>query len=245
MARIQSVITTCNSHSVSNCIYSPSNLSTLFMAFHQSAPTYVNDLDFERLFLAVEHRHLNLAPDLATFTENLEACAYVMLWRQQCVGAFQLFGRMNLASGAMREYQRTRMDMWRRAEAVAADGEQIALIKWEDVKLISFEQEICRLRLCLRGDCARRWRIASILGYYVRALEKCQMRGMPYLLFHQWVCIDNNSTIGDSCHVARVIMRRLTTMHFTHPHSLTCLSTNILLLRQCCVGTTDFLKGVR
>ncbi|KAH3987474.1 hypothetical protein HBH70_008670 [Parastagonospora nodorum] len=73
-------------------------------------PSDGDDLVFERICQAIQFRHKNLAPDLSIATENLETLATFLLRRAQLTGPYELLGRMNVASGAWREYEEGRLE---------------------------------------------------------------------------------------------------------------------------------------
>ncbi|KAF2822330.1 hypothetical protein CC86DRAFT_300720 [Ophiobolus disseminans] len=85
-------------------------------------PTDGDDLLFERICQAIEFRHKNLAADLSIVTENLEPLAKFLIRRAQLKGTFELLGRMNIASGAWRDYEEMRLERLRQA----AEDEELA-----------------------------------------------------------------------------------------------------------------------
>lgn len=68
-----------------------------------------DDLVFERVFMAIMHRHRNLAPDLVMVVENLEPLAKYLIRRAQLKGPYELLGRSDVGSGAWVEYEWDRL----------------------------------------------------------------------------------------------------------------------------------------
>lgn len=76
---------------------------------------------FERIFLAVEHRHLNLDPTLDEVTDDLQVLAKFLIRRQQLIGPYGLSARTNLGSGAWREYRAQELERLRLASETEGD----------------------------------------------------------------------------------------------------------------------------
>ncbi|KAF1936830.1 hypothetical protein EJ02DRAFT_438276 [Clathrospora elynae] len=77
-------------------------------------PTDAEDLLFERIFIAIEHRHNGIPADLIGLTNNLEPLAKFLIRRAQLKGSFELLDRdchpgeawKNHESGSVGELQR-------------------------------------------------------------------------------------------------------------------------------------------
>jgi hypothetical protein len=89
----------------------------------QPRPEDGNDLLFERVCLAIEFRHKNLAPDSIILMQNLESLAKFLIRRAQLKGPYELLSRMNIGSGAWREYESARIEKLREAAEVERKGE--------------------------------------------------------------------------------------------------------------------------
>ena len=72
-------------------------------------PSDGDDLVFERIFMAIMHRHKNLAPDLEVVVGNLEPLAKYLIRRAQLKGPYELLGRSDIGSGAWVEHERRRL----------------------------------------------------------------------------------------------------------------------------------------
>lgn len=69
-------------------------------------PSDGDDLVFERIFMAIMHKHRNPAPELEMLVDNLEPLAKYLIRRAQLKGPYGLLGRSDIGSGAWIEYQR-------------------------------------------------------------------------------------------------------------------------------------------
>ncbi len=67
-----------------------------------------DDLVFERIFMAIMHRHKNLAPDLEIVVDNLEPLAKYLIRRAQLKGPYDLLERSDVGSDAWVKYERHR-----------------------------------------------------------------------------------------------------------------------------------------
>jgi hypothetical protein len=72
-------------------------------------PSDGDDLMFERIFMAVMHRHKNLGPDLTLVVDNLEPCAKYLIRRAQLKGPYELLDRTDVGSSVWVEYERHRL----------------------------------------------------------------------------------------------------------------------------------------
>lgn len=72
-------------------------------------PSDGNDLVFERIFMAIMHRHKNLAPDLDMVVNNLEPLAKFLIRRAQIKGPYELLGRSDIGSDAWVEHEEERL----------------------------------------------------------------------------------------------------------------------------------------
>jgi hypothetical protein len=88
----------------------------------QDFPTDGDDLVFERICQAIQFRYKNLAPDLSVVTDNMESLAKFLLRHAQLKGSYELLGRMNVASGAWREYEAWRLECLRLAAEKEKNG---------------------------------------------------------------------------------------------------------------------------
>jgi hypothetical protein len=79
-------------------------------------------LFFERVYLAIEHPHKNLSPDLAWVTNDIDALATLLIRRAQFRGPYELLGGMGIASGAWREYERRRLEEMKGTRGKLVDG---------------------------------------------------------------------------------------------------------------------------
>ncbi|KAH6639570.1 hypothetical protein C7974DRAFT_410530 [Boeremia exigua] len=71
-------------------------------------PSDGDDLIFERVFMAIMHRHKNLAPDLEMVVDNLEPLAKYLIRRAQLKGPYELLDRSDIGSDAWIEYEQQR-----------------------------------------------------------------------------------------------------------------------------------------
>jgi hypothetical protein len=60
--------------------------------------------------MSIEFRYKTTAPELWCLTENLENLARFLVRRAQVKGPYELLGRMNVGSGAWREYEKRRLE---------------------------------------------------------------------------------------------------------------------------------------
>jgi hypothetical protein len=65
--------------------------------------------------MSIEFRYKTTAPELWYLTENLENLARFLVRRAQVKGPYELLGRMNVGSGAWREYEKRRLEKLRDA----------------------------------------------------------------------------------------------------------------------------------
>ncbi|KAF3035589.1 hypothetical protein E8E12_007205 [Didymella heteroderae] len=72
-------------------------------------PSDGDDVVFERVFMAIMHRHKNLAPDLSIVVDHLEPCAKYLIRRAQLKGPFELLDRTDVGSSAWVEYEWERL----------------------------------------------------------------------------------------------------------------------------------------
>lgn len=72
-------------------------------------PSDGDDLVFERIFMALMHRHENLAPDLTMVLDNLEPCAKYLIRRAQLKGPYELLGRTDIGSDTWMRFERHRL----------------------------------------------------------------------------------------------------------------------------------------
>lgn len=104
-----------------------------------------DDLVFERIFMAIMHRHKNLAPDLIMVVENLEPLAKYLIRRAQLKGPYELLGRSDVGSGAWVEYEWDRLSNLLVESEDAEDG---MLCTQQQVRVWS--NRIAELRLLVR-----------------------------------------------------------------------------------------------
>ena len=69
-------------------------------------PSDGDDLVFERIFMAIMHRHKKLAPDIEMIVDHLEPLARYLIRRAQLKGPYELLGRSDIGSGAWMEHER-------------------------------------------------------------------------------------------------------------------------------------------
>lgn len=72
-------------------------------------PSDGDDLVFERIFMAIMHRHKDSEPELEMVVDNLEPLAKYLIRRAQLKGPYDLLGRTDIASGAWVEHERQRL----------------------------------------------------------------------------------------------------------------------------------------
>ena len=75
--------------------------------------------------MAIEFRRKDLAPDLSIVTEGLEPLAKFLIRRAQLKGTYELLGRMNIGSGAWREYEADRLDKLKQAAEHERTGKHL------------------------------------------------------------------------------------------------------------------------
>lgn len=85
-------------------------------------PSDSDDLIFERIFMAIMHRHHDLASDLELVVDNLEPLAKYLIRRAQVKGPFELLGRVDIGSAAWVEHERYRLEKSAIAPDEARDG---------------------------------------------------------------------------------------------------------------------------
>lgn len=93
-----------------------------------------DDVIFERIFMAIMHRHKNLAPDLTMVVDNLELCATYLIRRAQLKGPFELLGRTDIGSSAWMEHEGQRLSNLLPEHEEAEDG-ALGACSWKDYKL--------------------------------------------------------------------------------------------------------------
>jgi hypothetical protein len=84
-----------------------------------------DDLIFERICHAVQFRYKDFASDLYFITESLDVLARYLIRRAQVKGPYELTGRMNIASGALREYEAANLERLRQAAEMEEQGTSI------------------------------------------------------------------------------------------------------------------------
>lgn len=72
-------------------------------------PSDGDDVIFERIFMAIMHRHKDLAPDLTMVVDNLEPCAKYLIRRAQLKGPFELLERSDVGSSAWMQHEEQRL----------------------------------------------------------------------------------------------------------------------------------------
>lgn len=72
-------------------------------------PSDGDDFIFERIFMAVMHRHKNLAPDLEVVVDHLEPLAKFLIRRAQLKGPYELLSRSDVGSDAWVEYEQQKL----------------------------------------------------------------------------------------------------------------------------------------
>ncbi|KAJ4985149.1 hypothetical protein SVAN01_09376 [Stagonosporopsis vannaccii] len=72
-------------------------------------PSDGDDLVFERIFMAIMHRHKNLAPDLEMVVDHLEPLAKYLIRRAQLKGPYELLERQDVGSAAWMMYEQQRL----------------------------------------------------------------------------------------------------------------------------------------
>jgi hypothetical protein len=145
--QIESAIDFCMYKPVGSTYVPPCSHLTAGQDYPTDAGGY--DLIFERICLAIDRRDLDYAPDLALVTEHLEPLAKFLIRRAQLKGPYTLLGRMNIGSGAWREYQAKRLDDQRGAEddkgalsLLALHGERLT------IPSTSARRRTCRFKTC-------------------------------------------------------------------------------------------------
>lgn len=96
-------------------------------------PSDDDDMMFERIFMAIMHRHKNLAPDLTLVVDNLEPCAKYLIRRAQLKGPFELLARTDVGSDAWMERE------WQRLSKLVVEPEEaqdgtLDTFSWKAVK---------------------------------------------------------------------------------------------------------------
>lgn len=72
-------------------------------------PSDSDDMIFERIFMAIMHRHKKLTPDLTMVIDNLEPCAKYLIRRAQLKGPFELLEKSDVASSAWIRHEEKRL----------------------------------------------------------------------------------------------------------------------------------------
>jgi hypothetical protein len=72
-------------------------------------PSDSNDLKFERIFMAIMHRHKHSAPDLDSIVHHLEPLAGYLIRRAHLKGPFELLERTDIGSAAWVQHERSRL----------------------------------------------------------------------------------------------------------------------------------------
>ncbi|XPT04444.1 hypothetical protein M3J09_013522 [Ascochyta lentis] len=94
----------------------PADISSLiesaihFCLWKPDYPSDGDDLVFERIFMAIMHRHKNLAPDLEMVVDHLEPLTKYLIRRAQLKGPYDLLERTDIGSDAWVAYERQRLD---------------------------------------------------------------------------------------------------------------------------------------
>jgi hypothetical protein len=97
-------------------------------------PSDGDDMIFERIFMAIMHRHKNLAPDLTLVVDNLEPCAKFLIRRAQLKGPFELLERTDIGSSAWIEHEWQRLSNLM-VERKEAEGGILSAISSKDCRL--------------------------------------------------------------------------------------------------------------
>lgn len=80
-----------------------------------------SDLLVERIMVAIDHPHMDFAPDLEFITSNMQQISTVLIRRAEVKGPYELCSRsVNIASDAWRKYEDKRLENI----AVAAEEKQ-------------------------------------------------------------------------------------------------------------------------
>jgi hypothetical protein len=83
----------------------------------QKSFTGDEDLDFERVYFAIENRHRGLPAELNELTENLEPLARFLIQRAQLKGPYELMRRDAQPSETWKKYESIRLTQLAAANA--------------------------------------------------------------------------------------------------------------------------------
>ena len=97
-------------------------------------PSDGDDMIFERIFMALMHKHKALTPDLAMVVDNLEPCAKYLIRRAQLKGPFELLERTDVGSGDWIEHERQRLSSLVFEGGEAGDG-TVGISSWRGYRL--------------------------------------------------------------------------------------------------------------
>jgi hypothetical protein len=104
-----------------------------------------DDLLFERICHGVQFQYKGFAPDLKMVTDNPEALARYLIRRAQVKGPYELGGRMNIASGALREYEAARLERLRQSAEKEEQGTSTYNHKVLFDQQVQMDQSLCQI----------------------------------------------------------------------------------------------------